>query len=123
MRDNRIAGILREYRKKNHYSVNEVAEKLRGYGVSPAIKTIYGWENGQSLPTADVLLALCEIYEIPDVLAAFGYKDMNGEQLLLLPHEYELVRAYRDRENLQEAVDILLGCRKPPKRKKSKKSK
>lgn len=112
MRNESISRVLKEYRKKNHYSVNDVSIKLKEYSMNVAPKTIYGWESGQAQPSADILLTLCEIYNIPNILSAFGYESENSDDLQPTSHEYDLLKAYRSHPNLQEAVDILLGCRR-----------
>ena len=62
MRNNQsIAKVLKEYRKKNHYSVKDVSLMLHERSIQVAPKTIYGWESGQSQPSADLLLTLCEL--------------------------------------------------------------
>ena len=111
MRNESIPKVLKEYRKKNHYSVNDVSIKLKDHSMNVAPKTIYGWESGQAQPSADILLTLCEIYNIPNILTAFGYEDYNVDSIEPTKHEYEVIKAYRKHPNLQEAVDILLGCR------------
>lgn len=111
MRNESIAKVLKEYRKKNHYSVKDVSIKLKERSLSVAEKTIYGWESGQAQPSADLLLTLCELYNIPNILTAFGYEKTPAETLHLSAHEANLIQSYRNRPNLQEAVDILLDCK------------
>ena len=60
MRNEYIPKVLKEYRKKNHYTVNDVSLMLRERSLEVAPKTIYGWESGQANPSADMLLTLCE---------------------------------------------------------------
>ncbi len=48
MKNPKIAEKLKEYRKINHLSVDEVAAYLREKNIDVATKTIYGWENGVS---------------------------------------------------------------------------
>ena len=111
MRNEYISKALKEYRKKNHYTVTDVSILLGERSVDVAPKTIYGWESGQSQPSADILLTLCEIYHIPDILSAFGYENSNSHVLQLTSHEYELIHSYRSHPELQEAVNILLDCK------------
>ena len=73
MRNELIPKVLKEYRKRNHYSVKDVSIRLMEHDIDVAPKTIYGWESGQAQPTADTLLLLCEIYKIPDIPELFGY--------------------------------------------------
>jgi hypothetical protein len=53
---------------------------------------------------------LCEIYKIPDILNSFGYDQPDDPAASLTYHEREIIYAYRNRPELQHAVDILLGC-------------
>ena len=109
MRNELIPKVL-EYRKRNHYSVKDVSIRLMEHDIDVAPKTIYGWESGQAQPTADTLLLLCEIYKIPDILNSFGYDQPDDPAASLTYHEREIIYAYRNRPELQHAVDILLGC-------------
>ena len=60
MRNQNIAKVLKEYRKRNHLSVNDVSILLEDRSFTAAPKTIYGWESGQANPSADILLTLCD---------------------------------------------------------------
>ena len=52
MRNQNIAKVLKEYRKRNHLSVNDVSILLEDRSFTAAPKTIYGWESGQANPSA-----------------------------------------------------------------------
>lgn len=106
MRNELIPKVLKEYRKINNYSVNDVSIKLQEHSYSVAPKTIYGWESGQAQPSADVLLALCEIYNVTNILSTFGYED--PKEFHLTAQEQELVRAYRAHPEMHEPINILL---------------
>lgn len=45
MRNQNIAKVLKEYRKRNHLSVNDVSILLEDRSFTAAPKTIYGWEK------------------------------------------------------------------------------
>ena len=62
MRNQNIAKVLKEYRKRNHLSVNDVSILLEDRSFTAAPKTIYGWESGQANPSADILLTLCDLF-------------------------------------------------------------
>lgn len=111
MRNEYIPKVLKEYRKKNHFTVNDVSLMLHERSLEVAPKTIYGWESGQANPSADMLLTLCEMYNITDILSAFGYN--GNESFHITQSERSIVEAYRAHPELQEAVEILLGCRQP----------
>lgn len=75
MRNDNIARSLRYYRNVNHKSIDDIIAFLREHDYDVSEKTIYAWENGSNQPRADILMLLCEYYQIDDVLTAFGYRD------------------------------------------------
>lgn len=106
MRNEQIATVLKEYRRKNQFTVQDVSFLLHERSFDVAPKTIYGWESGQSSPSADILLTLCEMYHITDVLSAFGYTDV--EEFHLTSCERVLIDAYRRHPELHPAIHKLL---------------
>ena len=112
MRNPDIARMLKYYRKKNKLSVQEVAAGLeKRIGNSISTKTIYGWENDISQPSADILMHLCEIYEINDVLEAFGYENNSQEKRFfdtMTLEEIAILEAYRAHPELHDAIKRLL---------------
>ena len=113
MRNEYIPKVLKEYRKRNKYTVNDVSLMLHERSVEVAPKTIYGWESGQANPSADMLLTLCELYNIENILSAFGYTDT--ENFNITAAEKDIIQRYREHPELQEAIGVMLGCR--PRRK------
>ena len=111
MKNPNIAKVLKYYRKCNRLSVAEVSEKLEEISPIPvAQKTIYGWESGQTQPDADMLLRLCKIYKIDDILSAFGYIS-DEDRFSLSTVEKNLILNYRERPELQSAINMLLGVK------------
>ena len=108
MKNENIAKVLKAYRKHNKLSVNEVAARLEQRSVPVAPKTIYGWESGQTQPDADTLLLLCDIYQINDILNAFGYLKDDAEPLMLTAFEKQLILKYRNSPDMQHAINKLL---------------
>lgn len=106
MKNENIARVLKEYRNKNHYSVNEVSDMLKEHAAFAAPKTIYGWESGQAQPDADTLMILCEIYNIDNILETFGYTE--GEPFHITTFEKQLIEAYRNHPQMQDAIHRLL---------------
>lgn len=106
MRNEMIATVLKKYRKHNNLSVKDVAGILEDKSMNVAEKTIYGWESGQSQPDADTLLVLCDIYNIDDVLGAFGYS--SYKHFHITNHERDLIQKYRNHPEFQAAIDKLL---------------
>ena len=67
-----ISSVLRNYRERRNLSPREVVEKLRLKGIDISEKTLYGYENGVSNPKVNTFIALCDVYEINDVLGTFS---------------------------------------------------
>lgn len=107
MRNEYIPRVLKEYRKRNHLTVNDVSLMLHERSIEVAPKTIYGWESGQANPSADMLLTLCEMYNITDILTVFGYKE-DDSYFHVTPSERALIESYRKHPELQKAVNKLL---------------
>lgn len=70
-----IASTLKAKRKDMGLSVEAVCGQLNSYGIDLSKNTLYNYESGYRQPDADTLMALCEIYDIEDILATFGYKE------------------------------------------------
>ena len=109
MKNLKIAEVLREYRKRNHLSVNEVSNILRENNNYAAPKTIYGWESGNTQPNADTLMFLCKLYKVNDILGSFGYQEQGDyNEIILSSRELQLVHQYRTHPEVQLAIDRLL---------------
>lgn len=106
MKNEKIAQVLKEYRKSNNLSVKDVAKLLEDHSLNVAVKTIYGWESGQTQPDADTLLILCEIYNIKNILTAFGYS--KEKEFNVTKHEEDLIISYRNHPEIQYAIKKLL---------------
>ena len=114
MKNPNIGNVLKYYRKLNNLSVNEVSELLTKYDSPAAPKTIYAWENSTTQPDADTLMLLCEIYDIENILEAFGYKAKSSDVALkLTEHERNLILRYREEPDMQPAIDRLLQLYEP----------
>ena len=106
MKNEMIAKVLKETRKQNALSVKDVVSRLHDKSLSVSEKTIYGWENGQSQPNADTLLVLCEIYNINDILGAFGYNDKHSLEITHI--EENIILSLRKHPEMLNAVKKLL---------------
>ena len=56
---NKIGGFLRELRKENNLTQEQLAEK---FGVSS--RSVSRWENGTTLPDLDILVELADYYNV-----------------------------------------------------------
>lgn len=112
MKNPNIATMLKYYRKLNELTVKDVSEQLKQHNNYAAPKTIYGWETGHTQPDADTLMLLCELYHIEDVLDAFGYRKNNEyAPLILSSKEKMLIKQYREKTEMQPAIDCLLDLK------------
>lgn len=79
---------LRMCRENAGLSLRQVAKRINKSAAS-----ICKWESGDVTPYGDVLLSLCEIYNV-DVTTFFGLQTEN--KLRLTPHEISLIKLYRN---------------------------
>lgn len=107
MKNKIIAKSLKEIRKSNALTVHDVVLKLGKKSINIADKTLYGWESGHAQPDITTLFALCEIYQIKDILGAFGYGQV--ELLNLTKDEERVIMSLREQPEMILAVHKLLG--------------
>lgn len=113
MKNENIGKMLKQNRKLQKLSVNEVSDFLRENNAPAAPKTIYGWESGHTQPDADTLLHLCDLYKIDNILQTFGYDNNDAEpKPILTEFEYEVILKYREHPEMHGAIHKLLGIKK-----------
>lgn len=113
MKNPKIALVLKQYRKHSNLTIKQVADLLAANGYQVAPKTIYGWESGATQPDADTLMFLCELYEMKDVLSAFGYRKNSKNVLIMNSAEKDLITNFRNHPEMQKAVLKLLDIVPP----------
>lgn len=69
-----ISTILKQQRNTHNFTPEQVVSMLSERGISISTKALYAYEAGINLPKVPVFLALCDIYEIRDIMHSFGYK-------------------------------------------------
>ena len=98
-----IAKVLKRLREQSGLTADQV-----GAMVGKSGKTVNAWENNRGQPDAEILMMLCDIYNVSDILSEF--RDNSPEPPFALSEaEKSLVLAYRARPNMQNAVNTLLG--------------
>ena len=110
MKNENIAKVLKKQRKLHNMTVKEVSKELEQRSVFVAEKTIYGWESGQSQPDADTFLFLCDIYNINDILATFGYTTRTD--FIATNQERDLIIEYRKHPEFHQAIEKLLDIKR-----------
>ncbi len=95
-----IGNRIRKYRKESGLTQEQLAEKI-----NVTKSRVSNWEQGINRPDTDILGAICRAMNVSpsDLL------DVHLTDDELNAHEKKVIKAYRTKEDLQQAVDILLG--------------
>ena len=97
-----IGRRISQYRKEQGLSQKEFA-KLIGASNS----RVSNWEQGRNGPDADILADICRVLKVsPSELLDIHLSDSEDK---LSDQERKVLRAYRQKPELQQAVNILLG--------------
>lgn len=96
-----IAKTLKRLREQRGMTADEV-----GAIVGKSGKTVNAWENNRGQPDAEMLMKLCDIYQVADILAEF--RD-DHTSFSVSEKERTVIIAYRNHPEMQNAVDTLLG--------------
>ena len=107
-----LCAVLRKLRSERGWSQLEVSQKLEALGCGASQKALSRWERGSTEPNIRQFLALCELYEVRDVLAVFGDKAAAGtlnalgqkrvkEYIRLLEQDGEFALHPRERQPLR----------------------
>ena len=73
MAASQISAILKQQRSMHKMTPEQVVSQLGERGFTISVKTLYAYESGTNLPKVPVFIALCDIYEIRDIMGSFGY--------------------------------------------------
>ena len=100
-----IGNRIRKYRKESGLTQEQLAERI-----NVTKSRVSNWEQGINRPDADILGAICRALNVSpsDLL------DVHLTDDELNAHEKKVIKAYRTKEDLQQAVDILLGIEDTP---------
>ena len=85
-----LANNLRTYRIAAGLTAKEV-----GDAIGKSDKTVSGWEHKRGQPDADMLFALCNLYQIKDISVFFPDSVSSEPAPRLSPTESELLSLYR----------------------------
>lgn len=95
-----IGSKIRQYRETKGMSQKQLADLI---GVSNS--RVSNWEQGVNRPDVDLLVSICKALDVsPSALL-----DIHLSTDELTNHERKLILAYREKTNLKNAVDLLLG--------------
>lgn len=85
-----LANKLKFFRERANLTIYEAGEKVGKSG-----KTISAWEKGRGQPDADMLLALCELYNIDSIAELYGEAAPAPACNELSEDEQRLIDGYR----------------------------
>jgi len=91
---------IRKFREDNHMTQKQLADKI---GVTSS--RVSNWEQGVHRPDVDIFADICRALNVsPSELL-----DIHISTHELSAQEQKLINAYRKHNDLQRAVNILLG--------------
>lgn len=95
-----IGTRIRKYREERNLSQKQFAQLM-----SISNSRVSNWEQGINRPDADTLADICRVLDVsPSALLDVHLSDEE-----LSDQERKVLRAYRQKPELQQAVNILLG--------------
>ena len=95
-----IGSRIRKYREECNMTQKQLAERI---GVSNS--RVSNWEQGLNRPDADILAAVCVALDVsPSLLLGIR---VTGDDLT--EQERRVLKAYREKDDVRQAVHILLG--------------
>lgn len=107
-----IGEVISLHRKKRKMSQIDIASALGKYGINVKNAAVSAWEKRNSVPSADTLLALCEILGINDIYTEFigenpnnPFKDLNDEGVKKALEYVELLK--KSGEYQKETAEII----------------
>ena len=98
-----IGGRIRLYRKQSGLTQEQLAQKI-----DVTKSRVSNWEQGINRPDADIIGKICRALNV----SPSNLLDVHLSDDELTPHEKEVITAYREKADVQNAVDILLGLEK-----------
>ena len=95
-----IGGRIRLYRKQSGLTQEQLASKI-----NVTKSRVSNWEQGINRPDADILADICRALNV----SPSDLFDVHLSTDELTDHERKVIRAYRSKPEIQQAVNILLG--------------
>lgn len=95
-----IGSRIRMYRKESGLTQEQLADKI-----NVTKSRVSNWEQGINRPDADIIGGICRALNV----SPSNLLDVHLSDEELSSHEKKVITAYRERADVQNAVDILLG--------------
>lgn len=95
-----IGSRIRMYRKESGLTQEQLADKI-----NVTKSRVSNWEQGINRPDADILADICRALNV----SPSNLLDVHLSADDLSDRERKVIQAYRNKTEVQQAVDILLG--------------
>lgn len=95
-----IGNRIRMYRKESGLTQEQLADKI-----NVTKSRVSNWEQGINRPDADILADICRALNV----SPSSLLDVHLSADDLSDRERKVIQAYRNKTEVQQAVDILLG--------------
>ena len=107
MKDKEMGSTLRELRERENLTIKDVISELDKHGISISDKALYSYESGKRAASADMFLALCEIYKCNNILEIFS--NVKVDYSVPTDTEWVIIEKYRSLDPVgKELVDHTL---------------
>lgn len=107
MKKDTFGDTLRYLREQEKLSVKSVIDELKKYNQNITDKTLYSYENNKRAASADMLLALCQIYNCNNILETFT--DIVPDYSIPTDTEWNMIEQYRTLDpHGRDMVDTVL---------------
>ena len=107
MKKDTFGDTLRYLREREKLSVKSVIDELKKYNQNITDKTLYSYENNKRAASADMLLALCQIYNCNNILETFT--DIVPDYSIPTDTEWNMIEQYRTLDpHGRDMVDTVL---------------
>lgn len=102
-----FGATLRALREREKLSVRNVIDELKRYNQVITDKTLYSYENDKRAASADMLIALCQIYKCNNILETFA--GFEPDYSIPDDTEWKIIEKYRNLDSHgTEMVDMVL---------------
>ena len=89
----KYGSIYKQLRKKANKTTADVIEELKAMGINITASALYNYENNIRAASADILLALCLIYDCRNVLEVFT--GLQPEYSKPTDEEWQIIEKFR----------------------------
>ena len=110
-----VGDTLAMLRRSKKLMQKDIAARLSDYGFNVNAKTIYNWEKCVSQPSIQQFIALCDIFEVEDVLWQFAridkgpYSGLNSAGRLKAREFIDILLMAETFRERREATDTVVG--------------